>query len=191
MKHLPSSFRQAKIALRSDLTGKGRGIFANALIPAGELLIVFGGTVLHAAQLEALSLEERLAVVQIDEDLYLWSVVAGPGDWINHSCEPNAGLRGQIVLVALRDIRPGEEICYDYAMSDGSPYDQFECQCGSRLCRGQVTGEDWRRSDLIARYGSYFSPYLRRRIEQLRRLQASAGVNGGRSDSARQPDMGP
>ena len=164
MNHLPSSFRQAKIAVRDDIPGKGRGLVATGFVAKGELLVAFGGTVLHAAQLEALDNEERLAVVQVDEDLYLWSPSPGPGDWINHSCEPNAGLRGQIVLIALRDIQPGEEVCYDYAMSDGSDYDEFECHCGSSLCRGVVTGNDWRRSELVARYGQHFSPYLLRRI---------------------------
>lgn len=166
MKHLPSSFRQVKIASELNLPGKGRGLFAQAPLVRGEVLAVFGGTVLHAAQLEALTSEERLAVVQIDENLFLWSVIPGPGDWINHSCQPNAGLCGQIVLVALRDIGPGEEICYDYAMSDGSAYDQFECCCGTALCREVVTGNDWRRPELIARYWPHFSPYLVRRMQR-------------------------
>ena len=56
-----------------------------------------------------------------------------PADWVNHSCEPNCGLSGQIALVALRRLEPGEEVCFDYAMSDGSPYDQFHV----RLRRGR------------------------------------------------------
>ncbi len=57
----------------------------------------------------------------------------------------------------------------DYAMCDGSPYDEFDCECGSPLCRGRVTGEDWRNPELWQRYAGHFSPYLARRIDALRR----------------------
>jgi hypothetical protein len=103
-------------------------------------------------------------VLQVDDDAFLLSTAEGPADWINHSCDPNAGLRGQISLVAMRDIRRGEEICFDYATSDGSDYDEFDCHCGSVLCRGRISGDDWQRRDLIERYEGYFSPYLARRI---------------------------
>lgn len=104
--------------------------------------------------------------------------------WFNHSCEPNTVVElewdaaSQTMTawwVALRDLEVGEEITYDYAMSDGSPYDEFSCSCGSKHCRGHVSGDDWRRSDLWRRYSGYFSPYLQRRIlaaEALRSLGA-------------------
>ena len=69
----------------------------------------------------------------------------------------------------MRDIRPGEEICLDYAMCDGSNYDEFDCSCGSPDCRHRVTGEDWKRPELWKRYEGYFSPYLQRRITALKR----------------------
>jgi hypothetical protein len=67
----------------------------------------------------------------------------------------------------MRNIAQGEEICFDYAMSDGSPYDEFDCACDAPNCRGRITGEDWRRPELQRKYANWFSPYLRRRIEQL------------------------
>ena len=68
-------------------------------------------------------------------------------------------------------IEPGTEVTIDYAMCDGSPYDEFDCACGSAACRGRVSGEDWRNPSLWARYAGHFSPYLQRRI--LRLQQAS------------------
>ena len=134
-------------------------------IEAGELVVVFGGEVVHASQLCQLSPTERLLTLQVEEDLYLVSTHDGPADWVNHSCDPNCGLRGQIALVALRRLEPGEEICFDYAMSDGTPYDQFVCGCGAATCRGKVTGDDWQKPELWARYRGHFSPYLQRRID--------------------------
>ena len=146
----------------------GRGVFARQEIARGEVLSVWGGTVMTGTRFRSLSPDLRQISVQVEDDLYLVPGVEGAAEWFNHSCTPNAGMNGQISLVALRDILPGEEICYDYAMSDGSPYDEFTCHCGTPDCRGRVTGNDWQRPELWERYGRHFSPYLQRRIDTLR-----------------------
>jgi len=145
----------------------GRGVFARAPIPRGELLVVFAGSVLEGEELGDLPADQRRLVLQVDENHYLLSEVEGWADWVNHCCEPNAGLRGQVTLVAMRDIEAGEEICYDYAMSDGSPYDGFECRCERVGCRGRVSGDDWMLAELWERYHGHFSPYLQARIDAL------------------------
>ena len=68
-----------------------------------------------------------------------------------------------------RDIAAGEEITFDYAMSDVTDYDEFQCDCGTPNCRGMFRGSDWRRPELWERYAGYFSPYIQRRIERLER----------------------
>lgn len=144
---------------------RGRGVVAVRPILRGDVIAIFGGSVLSEEALLALGPEARRRALQVEEDYYLYSDREGPADWINHSCDPNAGLSGQIVLVALRAIAKGEEIAFDYAMSDGSAYDEFECACGSPRCRKFVRGTDWRRPDLQRRYAGHFSPYLQRRID--------------------------
>lgn len=145
--------------------GGERGVFAARLIPAGELIAIWGGERLSREELDLLAGKHKRYSLQVDEDAYLVSLRAvHDADLINHSCDPNAGLSGASQLVALRDIFAGEEVCYDYAMSDGSEYDEFACSCGSPRCRGHIRGSDWRRWDLRLRYGSNFSPYLLRRM---------------------------
>jgi uncharacterized protein len=151
----------------------GRGVYAREPIRRGELLVVFAGSVVQARELPDLTPDERRLVLQVDEEHYLLSHVEGWADWVNHCCEPNAGLRGQVTLIAMRDIEAGEEICYDYAMSDGSSYDGFECRCGRPTCRGRVSGDDWTSEELWERYRGYFSPYLQTRIDQLRAQRAA------------------
>ncbi|MBI3544348.1 MAG: SET domain-containing protein-lysine N-methyltransferase [Deltaproteobacteria bacterium] len=65
----------------------------------------------------------------------------------NHSCNPNAFIRGKVTLVALRNIRVGEEITYDYSttMADGAlieslghPVWSCRCKCGARNCVGRI-----------------------------------------------------
>lgn len=88
-----------------------------------------------------------------------------PGEYFNHSCNPNAGFKGQICLVALRAIAAGEAVCFDYAMVLSKPDNRFECRCGTPRCRGAVTGEDWKDPELQRRYTGFFSLYLQEKID--------------------------
>ena len=152
-----------------DVTG-GKAVYARDVIEPGELVAVWSGRFIPAEALDDLPEEIRRHTVQVEERLYLASVSANePPDFINHSCEPNAGLDGQIAIVARHRIHPGDEVTIDYAMCDGTPYDEFDCACGTSLCRGRVTGEDWRNPELWERYAGHFSPYLERRIKALKR----------------------
>jgi hypothetical protein len=152
-----------------DVTG-GKAVYARDLIEPGELVAVWSGRIISTEALDELPAEIRRHTVQVEEGLYLASLSPDePPDFINHSCEPNSGLDGQVAIVALHRIHPGEEVTIDYAMCDGSAYDEFECACGSSACRGRVTGEDWRNPTLWERYAGHFSPYLERRIRALKR----------------------
>jgi hypothetical protein len=165
----PSSYLSPKLEARSHPAKGGMGVFARAPIAPGELLLVWGGEIYTYEQYLQVPVERQPHFVQVEEGLYLGAPERPePADYLNHSCSPNAGLSGQIALVALHRIAPGEEICIDYATCDGSPYDEFDCACGAPDCRGRVTGEDWRRPELQAKYAGYFSPYLQRRIDQSR-----------------------
>jgi hypothetical protein len=136
--------------------------------PRGEVVAAFGGHMVSGDVFADLPAARRSLSIQVADDLYL----VGPEqpeapDMVNHSCDPNCGILGSTVLVAMRPIAAGEELCYDYAMSDGSPYDEFACSCGTALCRGDITGEDWSRPELIRRYAGWFSAYLQARIDRL------------------------
>jgi len=165
---MPNSYLSPQVETKA-VPGKGYGAFVRMPVRAGERLMVWGGRIVMRETLEQVSDAIRSLSIQVEEDLFL--VPLDPpeqADYVNHSCLPNAGLDGQIVLVALRDIAPGEEICFDYAMCDGCAYDEFECTCGAPNCRGRVTGQDWQKPELWVRYAGHFSPYLQKRIDRLR-----------------------
>ena len=169
-------FTQSTCYLSPKLEGRlrpdgSKGVFACHPVKVGECLAVWGGEVVSWDLLAQIPPEVGRYSLQIEEGLYLVTSREGPADWVNHSCNPNAGLCGQVVLVAMRPIIAGEEICFDYAMSDGSPYDEFECSCGAATCRKYVTGNDWLNPELQEKYAGYFSPYIQRRINQLTRLE--------------------
>jgi len=149
------------------------GVFARKPVYKGELLVLWGGRIIDETELDPTMPNFSKRVLQIEEGLYLLAPEPlEPSDRFNHSCDPNAGFSGQIGLVALCDIEVGKEVCFDYAMCDGTPYDEFICSCGAQNCRGEVTGEDWKRPELRERYAGYYSPYLQRWIEMIEAVEA-------------------
>jgi uncharacterized protein len=169
MQSRSASYLSEKCRVIEDKARGGGGIVAREDIAQGEPVCVWGGRVIGRKELDALPEAEQQHAVQVEEGLYLAALAPDePSSYFNHSCNPNLGFNGQIVLVAMRDIAAGEEICFDYAMSDSSDYDEFACACGASTCRQHVTGQDWRNPALWQRYHGYFSPYLQRRIDALR-----------------------
>ena len=132
------------------------GVFAREPIKKDELISLWGGKVLSASEIDPNMANFTQQVLQIEDGFYLMTPSMEPADCFNHSCNPNVGLTGQIGLIAMREIPAGEEICLDYAMCDGSNYDEFDCQCGSSNCRGRVTGETVKRPEWWDRYEGYF-----------------------------------
>ncbi len=107
--------------------------------------------------------------IQIEDGFYLGAVrsdeVKRNKIWLNHSCDPNVGIRGQSTFVAMRKIRAGEELTYDWAMEENGK-SVTRCKCGTRRCRGVLTGQDWRRAVLQRKYLGYFSAYLAEKIRR-------------------------
>jgi SET domain-containing protein len=163
------SFLHADIEMRA-FPQKGRfGLFATRRIPAGTLLTMWGGKVLTSEEYAQLPTFLKTHGLQIEDDLFQIPFAEGePADYFNHCCDPNAGFNSPVSLVAMRDIQAGEEICFDYAMSEDNHFDEFPCACGAPTCRGQVSGKDWLRPELQERYFGFFSPYLQRRLNKQR-----------------------
>ena len=146
---------------------EGRGLMAVAPIGADEIVAIKGGHIIDTATLRALPAGLREAEIQIADGFHLAALAADEYEpvmlFLNHSCEPNVGFDGNIVLVAMRAISPGEELTTDYALFDDHG-GSMDCRCGTASCRGTVGGRDWQRPELQRRYGPYFSSYLLRRI---------------------------
>ena len=151
-------------------TGKfGRGVFVNEKIRKGERLAIFGGHIISLE--EEASLPKRISDsgVQVSEEFVLTSIEnEEDADCFNHSCEPNAGFRGQIFLVAIKDIEMSEQITFDYAMALFGDEYKMKCLCGTRKCRGYVTAEDWKLPELQNKYEGYFQYFLQEKINKLK-----------------------
>lgn len=151
----------------------GKSVYAWNTISAGSKLAVFGGHVMRIADEPALPDYGVDFALQIDDEFVIGAHSAADMDdaqYFNHSCDPNAGLRGQVGLVAMRDIAAEEDVTFDYAMvladAPGLPAYEFESLCGSVLCRGTVTDRDWRLPELRRRYAGFFSWHVAERIKR-------------------------
>src|SRR5262245_37555013 len=167
-----ASYRSPKTVVRRSRI-IGRGLFADATIGKGEIVCVKGGHLLTKVEFANHKSAANEADLQIADDLFLAPVTEAEFEdvmmFLNHSCEPNVGVQGQIVFVALRDIVAGEELTLDYATIDQDS-EPMACRCGAVACRGVITGEDWKKPELQQKYGSFFAWYL---LEKIRRTKSA------------------
>lgn len=156
---------------------EGKGVYAIGPIEVGELIAVFGGFVCSIEDLNELKKHDQKTfenfiqtAIQVDENL-----VYSPTDidqysdieYLNHSCEPNAGFSSPIHLVAMCAINSGEEITMDYAMCISSKIFAIEeCECGRNSCRKKITENDWLIPEIQDKYRDYFQPYIKNMISK-------------------------
>jgi RimJ/RimL family protein N-acetyltransferase len=152
-------------------TIEGSGLYAAEPIRSGETVFVWGGgSIISDAELRAVVASgRRYSCAAIGENQHiLWAAddpdaAAGPGG-ANHSCDSNLWMLDERTVGARRDIAPGEELTLDYALFSVAPEWRMECRCGSTLCRGVVTGNDWLLPAIQERYAGHFSPFINARI---------------------------
>ena len=115
----------------------GKGIFAKKDFKIGELICKMKGKRVKGSELGKEAERNRNLIVdplQIGTDEYL--ILNEPYLFINHSCNPNAGLKNNVELIAIKNIREGKEIFFDYSTTW---YEGMECRCGNNQCRKLIS----------------------------------------------------
>lgn len=162
--YLPTTWYDQRLELRTSPI-HGKGLFATQLIHADEVVMIWGGDVYSDAELPTLKLVGAWSTSVIDEGLHLFAHADAWDYFVNHSCDPNVWVGGDVTITARRTIQSGEEIVGDYAVWDSEPESRFDpCQCGTSLCRKVIRGDDWMRPELQERYKGHFLPFLSRRF---------------------------
>jgi hypothetical protein len=146
---------------------KGRGVFAARDFLHGETVIV-GRAVEYPGTRTRMS-------VQLDWELHV--EMDAPATFLNHSCSPNLGVRENEYcaydFVALRDILTGEELAFDYAMTEHSLVTPLRCDCRSSDCNGEIRSWSGRDEQWHRRNAKWIAPYLHLatpRVSSLARL---------------------
>ena len=130
-----------------------RGLYANQNIKDGTKIIEYKGKIITKKKVEEDSKFDN------DKAIYLFNINKRydlDGDFkfntarlINHSCNPNCEVAGtglKVWVYAIRDIKKGEELSYDYGFGYDEYYKDFPCRCGSKNCVGYIVreGSRWR-----------------------------------------------
>jgi 8-oxo-dGTP pyrophosphatase MutT (NUDIX family) len=149
---------------------EGRGLFATSGLTAGTVVARLGGRLVDTAVMGELvaaataGLSAYVDTITVLDDLHLVLPPRRPVGYGNHSCDPALWHTDAFTLAARRDVAAGDELTVDYATQTAEAGFEMACRCGSALCRGRVTGADWRRPELQERYGEHWVPALLDRI---------------------------
>ena len=115
----------------------GQGIFTKKPIKKGQYVCRLKGKTFYRKYNEQTDRELGANWFGLGKDVWVDPVF--PLSHINHSCDPNLGMKGKIMFYALRDIQKGEELTFDYSISEEEMSWRMRCRCGSKKCRGQMT----------------------------------------------------
>ncbi|HZR06017.1 MAG TPA: SET domain-containing protein-lysine N-methyltransferase [Candidatus Udaeobacter sp.] len=125
----------------------GRGVYAMELIPKGTRIIEYTGQRVSWENAPNDENDPHTFNFGLDNGEVINPEIGGnDARWINHSCDPNCEAveeDDRIFIDAIRDIKTGEELFYDYALEIDEPVTEeskkkFACYCGSSNCRGTM-----------------------------------------------------
>ena len=127
----------------------GNGVFALSKIAKGQTICFLIGELCTLDEVIKRcneGKEEPSDPLEVEDEEYL--DLDEVSRTFNHSCNPNTYIRGKNELVALTEIKIGEEITYDYSttMNDneekiikaGRELWTCKCHCGAKNCRGII-----------------------------------------------------
>jgi len=166
---MKANYLNPKIYVADAPNSKGKGLFAKEKIYKGEVITdTRDANILTKEEVSKLSLEQGQYCYETDDNHELCPKDfenLPPAFYMNHSCDANVGSPPDIYSsVAMRDVLPGEEITYDYAMTDSSDY-EMECLCGASDCRKLIRGTDWMISVVQKKYLGYFQSNIQAKID--------------------------
>lgn len=147
----------------------GKGIFTKEVIKKGEFVCRLKGKKFHWKYNEKTDRELGANWFGLGKDI--WVDPAFPLSHINHSCGPNLGMKGKIMFYALRDIQPGEELTFDYAISEEENSWRMRCHCGSKKCRGYMTAIQELPKKVFYEYLPYIPTYFQKVYKRYNSIQ--------------------
>jgi hypothetical protein len=159
-----------------DAGSRGRGVFVLRDFAEGEFIFRRRQAhIVHGAEIRALSPWEQQHLSELGFDRF--GVLAPPGCYLNHSCDPN-GMRHGVKVFAWRAIAEGEELTVDYRLNafDG---DSWPCDCAAPNCSGTVVGSffamgDARQRALLPHAPDFIRREYRRRHRRMDRARSGS-----------------
>lgn len=131
------------LEIRNKKNGS-KGLFSTENFPKNEVILRFNGKIISTEEMQQLPADKSEALLQVGPTSYL-DLSGDMSFYLAHSCNPNAAIKvfaKQACLISLRDIKPSEEICFDYSLSSTEDKTTWSmvCQCGQWNCRKHISG---------------------------------------------------
>lgn len=139
-------------------SNQGLGVFALDDINKDEVIAMFDGDI-YDKDFDGWTDEILDHVIQFAP--LKWRDSKGIARRLNHSCEPNCGIKDLFKIVAMRDIKKGEELTWDYEMTEKNEFGwRMKCRCGTESCRKSIGNFKNMPLEVRVKYEGYISGWL-------------------------------
>ena len=142
----------------------GRGLFTKRGAHRGERICCVKGKkkiMQNKSKKDALANPDWIGVSK-----RTWIDPAVPFKYLNHSCEPNTGIKGRVSMHALRDIQPDEELTIDYSTTEADTLWELaggaQCRCGARNCRKVIKSIQFLPKTQFKKYLPFIPTYFKK-----------------------------
>ena len=152
----------SKNVIVKETRNKGKGVFALKNFKKDEFILHIDGEVVETNNPSSFSKEIQDHWFPFDKkgNKHKYLLPKSPWKYMNHSCNPNTGIKNNRDYVAMRPIKKGEEIVTDYAMNNIDDW-TMKCKCGSKNCRKIISTFDVLDDKTKKKYLSYVIDYIR------------------------------
>ncbi len=137
----------------------GLGIMAGEDIKKGEMIQPIKGKIKFLtvkSKEDSLSYPDWIGIAKNQ-----WIDPEKPFKFINHSCNPNCGVRGRVCITAIKNIKEGEEITIDYSIIEGDELWEMQCNCGEKNCRKIIRSIKYLSPKIFQKYLPYVPTYFK------------------------------
>lgn len=138
----------------------GNGLFARRDLKKGETIAIIRGRVVDFIVVDTKTSLSGPNWIGIGKNK--WVDPYHTFENINHSCDPNAGIKGTKTVVARKNIKKDEEITIDYSITEADILWKLDkkCRCGSHFCRGIIRSIQFLPLKIFKSYLPYISKYF-------------------------------
>lgn len=135
-----------------------KGIFSNQDIKIGKVVFTVKGKLVHHVVKDKKT--SLCGSVWIGMSKHSWVNPDEPARFLNHSCNPNCGIKGKLRIIALKNIKKGEEVTIDYSITEMDKLWYMKCNCGSKNCRKIIRSIQFLPKKVYNKYAPYVPTYF-------------------------------
>ena len=139
----------------------GKGIFAKQNIKKGETIGIMRGKMVNFSVKNKKDSLANPNWIGIDKNIWIDPIT--PYNYLNHSCNPNIGVRGKKTFVAMRNIKKDEEIHIDYSITEVDTMWHMRCNCKEKKCRGVI----YSIQKLPEKVYNHYLPFISKKFQNL------------------------